>query len=233
MNLHYTKQSVYIFKHMVKNNNKLLLGGLFVQNQNQQQNMQGMQNMQGQINFGGHELMDVHEAMGQVVGALEQCLLYEQHIQDQELMQILQRHRSFLTQLYNTAVDTLKTGQKPEVKTQTYLMEQSNDVVYGMQPSSPKSPKQSVNELNDECISSFMMGNLKAMAGAFTTTALEATNPVLRRVFADSVPNVIEMAYEIFLYQNKNQYYQVPQLAPQDMQTYMNSFSPIQGTMPQ
>ena len=65
-----------------------------------------------------------------------------------------------------------------------------------------------------------------------TMAALETTNPVVRRVLADSVPNCIEMAYEISLYQNKHHYYQVPQLAQQDMQQLLNSFAPAQG-MPQ
>jgi spore coat protein CotF len=89
-----------------------------------------------------------------------------------------------------------------------------------------------VNEINDQCVSSYMMSCLKKAASDFTTTSRESTNPVMRRVFADSIPNLIEMAYEVFLYQNKNQYYQVPQLKQQDMQQYMNSFAPIQGTMP-
>jgi len=204
-----------------------------LQQQNQQQNMQGSnQMMQSQTSFGGHELLDAHESIGGLIGVMEQYMLYEQHIQNQELAAILQRHRTFMTQLYNTIVDTLKTGQDPAVPTQTYNMDQSNEVIYGMQPSAPKSPSQSVNELNDECISSFMLGNLKSISSAFTTTALEATNPVFRRVIADSIPNIIEMAYEIFLYQNKHQYYQVPQLQPQDMQAISNGFAPVQSNMP-
>ena len=62
-----------------------------------------------------------------------------------------------------------------------------------------------------------------------TMAALETTNAVVRRVLADSVPNCIEMAYEISLYQNKHHYYQVPQLAQQDMQQMVNSFEPAQG----
>lgn len=202
-----------------------------MQNQNQQQNMENSMNMPPQQNEGGHALFDTHEAIGSLIGGLEQSLLYEDHIQDQALQTILQRHRSFLSQMYNTIVDTLKTGQDPKVPTQTYQMEQNNDVIYGMQPSAPKSPSQSINEINDECLSGFMLGNLKAIASGFTMTALEATNPVLRRVIADSIPNVIEMAYEVFLYQNKNQYYQVPQLQQQDMQNIMTGFAPIQQNM--
>lgn len=201
-------------------------------NQNQQQGLQGSSQIPPQQSHGGNELFDTHEALSTLTGGLEQYLLYEQHIQDQELKMMQQRHRTFLTQLYNTIVETLKTGQEPTVKTQTYIMEQSNNVMYGMQASAPKSPSQTVNQINDECVSGYMLGVMKSTASAFTMTALEATNPVLRRVFADSVPNIIEMAYEVFLYQNKNQYYQVAQLQPQDAQMIINAFAPIQNTMP-
>lgn len=198
------------------------------QNQNQQQ-FQSSTQLPPQMNHGGHEMFDTHEAIGNLVAGMEQCVLYEQHIQDPELKTISQRHKAFNTQLYNTIVQTLKTGQDPNVPTQQYEMNMSNDVVYGMKPTQPKTPAQAVNEINDECISSFMMGALKTCASSFTMAALEATNPVLRRVFADSIPNLIEMAYEIFLYQNKHQYYQVPQLTQEDTQNYLNSFAPLQG----
>ena len=202
-------------------------------NQNQQQNQQQQQstNLPPQQQFGGHELMDVHEALGALTGGLEHFVIYEQHIQDQKLANIMQRQKTFLTQIYNTILDTLKSGKDPAVKTQTYLMEENNQTIYGRKPSSPKTPIQSINELNDECISSAVLGHLKTIASGFTLTALEATNPVLRRVFADSIPNVIEMAYEMYLYQNKNQYYQVPQLQQQDMQAIINAHAPIQGNM--
>ncbi|MFZ3579126.1 spore coat protein [Virgibacillus sp. DJP39] len=203
-----------------------------MQNQNQNQNLKGTSQMPAQISHGGHELLDTHEALSTLIGSLEQYVLYEQHIESQELKTMQERHRQFMSQLYNTIIETLKTGQEPTVDTQIYHMDQSNDVIYGMKPSAPKAPIQSVGQLNDQCISGYMQGVMKSTASAFTMTALEVTNPVLRRVFADSVPNLIEMSYEIFLYQNKNQYYQVPQLPTQDMQTIMNSYAPIQGNMP-
>ncbi|MBU8791235.1 spore coat protein [Bacilli bacterium] len=174
--------------------------------------------------------MDAHEAIGGLVGGMEQYMLYEQHVQDPELKTMMTKHKAYITQVYNSLVQALKTGQEPTIKTQTYNFSQtSNNTIYGMQPTQPKTPAQSVNEINDQCVSGFMMGILKSNASAFTLAALEATNPVVRRVFADSIPNIIEMAYELFLYQNRNQYYQVPQLKQEDMQIYMNSFGVVQG----
>jgi len=192
--------------------------------QNKQQQSSNMPNQQA---FGGHELFDTHEAVGALVGTLEHFPIYGPHVQDTELNTIMQRQQNFLSQMYNTIVDTLTSGQDPSIETQVYKMEENNQSVYGMSPSSPKTPIQSVQELNDECISSAILGHLKGIATHFTTTALEATNPVLRRVFADSIPNVIEMAYEMYLYQNKHQYYQVPQLQQQDMQALRQSYAPI------
>lgn len=203
------------------------------QNQNQQENLQGSSQMPPQQSHGGNELFDTHEALSTLTSGLEQYMLYEQHIQDPALKTMEQRHHTFLTQLYNTIIETLQSGQEPTVKTQVYNMEQNNNVIYGLKPSAPKSPVQSVDQINDQCVSGYMLGVMKSTASAFTMTALESTNPVLRRVFADSIPNIIEMAYEVFLYQNKNNYYQVAQLAPQDMQQIMNSFAPVQqGNMP-
>ncbi|SFE43190.1 spore coat protein [Alteribacillus iranensis] len=195
-------------------------------NQNQMQGKQVSENMPGMMNHGGHELFDAHEVIGGVIGMLDQYKMYEQHVQDTELKSMMQRHSNFVTNLYNTMLDTFQTGKDPSQPTQTYNMSQSNDVIYGMKPGGqPKKPIQSMNEISDECISSFMMSQAKGLASHMTMAALESTNPVMRRVFADSIPNMIEMAYEIFLYQNKHGYYQVPQLAQNDMTQLMQSFA--------
>ena len=182
--------------------------------------------------FGAHELLDADEAIGTLVGTLEHFVLYDEHVQDQQLKSIMQRQKAALTQIYNTILNTLKSGQDPAVKTQTYMMEASNTkTTFGMQPAAPKTPITSVNEFNDECISGAILGHLKAIASEFTLTALEVTQPVLRRIFADSIPNIVEMAYEIYLYQNEKQYYEVAQLSAQDMQTIINSFGPVGSNM--
>ncbi|WP_404348873.1 spore coat protein [Sutcliffiella horikoshii] len=209
------------------------------QNMNQQQmppnmnmNMAGTQTTN--TNHGGHELFDAHEVIAGIISMLDQYQMYEQHIQDPALKDILTRQTTFVTQMYNTIVESFRTGQKPSVSTQVYNMTQTHDVVYGITPSQPKKPNQSVNELADKGLSAYMLGQTKGLATLLAMTALEMTNPVLRRVVADSVPNFIEMSYEIFLYQNKHGYYQVPQLAMQDMNAMLQSYTtvPNQGNMP-
>src|SRR5690625_408184 len=135
--------------------------------------------------------------------------------------------------MYNTIIDTLQSGHDPQTPTQTYQMANVSNVTYGLQPAQPKSPAQTVSEINDECISTYMMNNVKLIATSFTTTALETTNSVLRRIFDDSIPNDIELGYEIYLYQNRNGYYDDELLEQQEMQMITSGFSPAPPNMTQ
>lgn len=205
--------------------------------QNQNINQTGQQlppNMQPNptysTNHGGHEIFDAHEVLAGIISMLDQYQMYEQHIQDPELKDISQRQAAFVTQTYNTMVEAFSTGQDPTVPTQQYKMAQSNEVIYGVKPGQPKKPNKSVNELSDQGLSAYMLGNTKSLSSLLAMTALEMTNPVLRRVIADSVPNFIELSYEIFLYQNKHGYYQVPQLMQQDMNSMLNSYTKALST---
>ena len=194
------------------------------QTNNTQQMMPNMQPTD--TKHGGHELMDVHEVLGCMVSTLDQYLLYQQHAKDPELKDILNRQHQFMLDEYNILSECFKSGRNPSRETASYKMTQSNDVVYGLTPGQPKTPHTNASQIGDQCISNYMMGLVKASASMMTVAALEVTNPVVRRVIADSVPNHIEMAYEIFQYQNKHQYYQVPRLDQQDMETLINSYAP-------
>ncbi|WP_079478283.1 spore coat protein [Halobacillus salinus] len=194
------------------------------------QNQTGQQPMMNQ-NHGGHELFDAHEVIAGMISMLDQYQMYDQHIQDPELKDILKRQSEFVQQTYNSVVHSFSTGQDPQVPTQQYQMTQPNDAVYGVKAGQPKKPNQSINDLSDQGLSAYMLGQTKSLASLLTMTSLEMTNPILRRVIADSVPNFIEMSYETFLYQNKHGYYQVPQLNAQDMNTMLQSYAeaPVQG----
>ncbi|SES08355.1 spore coat protein [Psychrobacillus sp. OK032] len=205
-------------------------------NQNSFDQGQTHQNMQTgsvpqQMNHGGHELFDLHEVLSTVVSGLNLKTILRPHVQDQELLNILNRQHAFALDEYNITVECFKTGQDPSHPTSSYKMQTGNDFVYGLKPTQPKKPVQNPNEITDEMISGYLLGAAKASATIKTGAALETTNPVVRRVLADSIPNCIEMAYELSIYQNKHHYYQVPQLNQQDMQGLLNAFAPVQGPM--
>ncbi|KIL45230.1 spore coat protein [Jeotgalibacillus soli] len=200
--------------------------------QNQNQNMQ-TGNMPQNVKHGGHEVNDVMEMLGTMVSVLDQYTMFRQHIKDQELLGILDRQYNWIQDEYNITVEAYKTGQKPSHSKTSYNMPQGNDTIYGLTPMAPIKPIQAINEINDQGISTHMLNLTKSCATLKAMTALEMTNPIIRRMTADSVANWIEMAFETFLYQNKHHYYQVPQYSQIDMQQLTNSYAPAGNKMMQ
>lgn len=197
--------------------------------QNDQQPMFQGSAQQPELNHGGHELFDLHEILAGTINILDQYMILRQFIQDPALSDILDRQYQFILSQYNVTVDCFSTGQKPSEETATYMMKEHTQVTYGMKPSQPKKPNQSLQDVKDLGITGHMLSLVKSHAGLLSMSALEVTNPVVRRVLAAQIPNFIEMAYEIFLYQNKHGYYQVPQLSKQDMTAMTSAFAPLQG----
>lgn len=194
-------------------------------NQNQPNQMQSEQ-IPPQLNHGGHELFDSHEIIAGMINVLDQFMIFRSFMKDQTLVDILDRQYTFIESQYNLIVEAFRTGQKPSGSTGVYKMTQPNDVVYGITPSQPKKPNQSLQDVKETGLSAHMLGLLKSEASLMGMAATEITNPVVRRVIADSIPNFIEMAYEVFLYQNKHGYYQVPQLAAKDAQAMTQAYAP-------
>lgn len=184
------------------------------------------------MNHGAHEVYDVHEVLSCAVNCMDQYVMMSQHVKDPELRNILDRQYQFMANEYNTLVKCFSTGREPAQPTGKYKMQQGNNVTYGLRQSQPKAPMKSPAEINDQRISGQMLSAMKSSAAVKAHAACEVTNPVVRRVLADSIPNCIEMAYELFLWQNKHGYYQVAQLPQADMQQLTHSYAPATATAP-
>ena len=70
-------------------------------------------NMPLSMNHGAHEVMDVHEVLSASIGALNTFIFLRPHVQDQELLNILDRQYAFMLDEYNITAECFKTGQDP------------------------------------------------------------------------------------------------------------------------
>ena len=96
-------------------------------------------NQQHSLNHGGHEMMDMHETIGEIIAGMNQAIILRPHVKDPELLNILDRQYNFTLGMYNTIVESFKTGHDPSVPTGRYQMETGNDFKYGLNPGQPKS----------------------------------------------------------------------------------------------
>lgn len=193
-----------------------------------QQTMNGVSGSPS-MNHGGHELFDVHEVLSGTINVLDQFMMFRQYVQDPELLDILDRQYQQILDGYNAMAETFTTGRAPSQSPAPYQGTQNNQVVYGVQPTQPKKPNQSLSDIKDQGISGHMLGLIKSAGSLLAMSSVEVTNPAMRYLMAHSVPCYIEMAHEIFLYQNKHRYYQVAQLTESDMQHMLTSYASATG----
>src|SRR5699024_3534916 len=146
-----------------------------------------------------HALLEANAAIRSLVNTIEQYAIFHDYVQDQQLEAISQRQKTFLTQMYNSMIDTMKSGQDPVIPTQTYHKEENNHVTYTTQTSNTKAPIQYKKTINKESTTNYIAQQIKTVSSQFTLTALESTNAILLRMFANNMPNIIVMAYEKFL----------------------------------
>lgn len=177
-------------------------------------------------NHGAHEMFDVQESLKSLIGVQNQFTYWKDQIKDGQLKQLVDRQHLFVIDMYNTLLDTFQTGAAPANVTYPYEMKLTHDFSYGIKQQTPLAPMEAPTAVNDAFISSTLLGTIKSCATHCTTAALETTNPVVRRVLADSVPNLIELGYELSIYQNQNHVYQVPLMPENDAQVIRQNFQP-------
>ncbi|WP_342525662.1 spore coat protein [Chryseomicrobium sp. FSL W7-1435] len=187
---------------------------------------QSSQQLQPTMNHGAHEIFDVQETLKTLIGAQNHFTFWKNQIKDSKLKEVAEKQHTYLIDTYNTVVESFQTGLAPNKATYPYEMKLVHDYVYGIKQQTPLSPMESPNAVNDAFISSVLLSAVKACATHATTAALECTNPVVRRVLADSVPNFIELGYELAIYQNQNHIYQVPLLQQTDADMITQGFQP-------
>ncbi|PQP81912.1 spore coat protein [Paenibacillus sp. PCH8] len=181
-------------------------------------------------NHGGHEVFDVHEILAGTINVLDQYMIFRTFVQSQELIDILDRQYNFILSQYNLTAECFASGLKPHQETATYMIPNIVPTMYGLKPAAPKKPNQSLSDVKDAGISSHMLGLIKSHTALLAMSANEITNGTVRRVIASQIQHFIEMAYEIFMFQNKNAYYQVPQLSPMDTQQMLQAYTPATST---
>ncbi|OAO89103.1 hypothetical protein AXX17_ATUG04580 [Arabidopsis thaliana] len=181
------------------------------------------------LNHGGHEMFDVHEVLACAINVLDQFMIFRAFAQDQALIDIMDRQYNFMLSHYNLTAESFAQGNKPAQETATYLIPALDAPVYGIKQTAPKKPNQSLSEVKDAGVCAYLLGLVKSHSQLLAMSAVEVTNPAMRRVLSAQVPEFIEMAYELFLYANKRGYYQVPQLQAADMQSMLNAYVPASG----
>jgi spore coat protein CotF len=184
--------------------------------------------------YGAHEVLELHEVLDSMVNGINTFQLYRNHVQDQQLAQILDRQLGFAAQEYDSLVNALQ--QKGMQQAVPYRALKAQSPKYGLRQPGPVSPNASANELDDRDIASCVMDWHKSMAVKKMHASLECADPHLRRMLQQGAINCGEQAFETWQYMNQHGYYQVPTMKEMTTQTLIQTYQQaptVLGTYPQ
>jgi spore coat protein CotF len=177
--------------------------------------------------YGAHEVMEMHEILTDAIDGINQFQLYRPHVQDQQLMQVLDHHLRFMTDEYNHMVQMMHNQGLGQ--TVPYRAPKNITPTYGLNNPAAQTPNQSMNQMDDRDVSSGMLGCLKSSASLKMKATLECADPLLRRTMQQGAINCSEQAYEVWQYMNQKGYYQVPTMKDITTNTMIQSYGQMHG----
>lgn len=176
--------------------------------------------------MGAHEMMELHEVLTGSIDAINVFELYRPHVKDPQLMLLLDRQLQFMKQEYNSLAQAMNQQGMASMGGTPYRAPKMMNPIYGLHQPKPQHPNASANEMNDEDVSSGMLGFHKSSASKSMVAAQEIVQPQLRRMVQQGAVNCSEMSYEVFQYMNQKGYYQVPTMADITTNTMMTTYQP-------
>jgi len=194
------------------------------------------------MKMGTHEAMEMHEILSESICMIDHYAMYLSQCRDPELRRILERQQRHMFDSYNTKVNVMQ-GQGIDVSRAPRLtmgapgmtmgaasgMGIEHQPDYGMQQTSPVTPRPEAGRLDDRTIAKGALLFHKCGAVCATNAALECANPQLRNLLASSARSCMEMAYEIFQYMNHKGWYQVPIMPEHTLNQMQQTYQPMLG----
>ncbi len=194
------------------------------------------------MKMGTHEAMEMHEILSESICMIDHYAMYLSQCRDPELRRILERQQRHMIDSYNTKVNVMQ-GQGIDVSRAPRLtmgapgmtmgaasgMGIEHQPDYGMQQTSPVTPRPEAGRLDDRTIAKGALLFHKCGAVCATNAALECANPQLRNLLASSARSCMEMAYEIFQYMNHKGWYQVPIMPEHTLNQMQQTYQPMLG----
>ena len=188
--------------------------------------------------FGAHELIAVHEALSTKQANIEVLSFLANEVQNQRLSRILEQQVQAISQHYAQGSQIVQNQQRTSPASQgnnawqnqgAYASSYSSQVQpkFGFQNTQNTNPSQrsSQGAPSERAVATVALNIHKFGAVAWTTLALECTNPQLRTYLMQGAHLCDKMAYDIWSFLTQQGYYQVPTFEQATEQAMMQSFA--------
>lgn len=172
------------------------------------------------MKMGAHELYDLHELTMSCVNSITNMAYMLEHVQDQEMKSILEKHFPYHVRDYNMKVEFLNqhNGAHKELPV---LKISGNDVsmmsnLMNMAP--PIQPRTAIQDMNDREMATAYLLTLKRAGREYAWAAMESANPEIRSFLETAFMMSSTHAYEVWQYMAKKGFYPFEPANEQSMQ---------------
>lgn len=161
------------------------------------------------MKLAAHELHDLHELTMSCVNSITNMAYMLEHVQDQELKSILERHFPYHVRDYNMKVEFL--NQTQGAKKELSLFKESGTLAdYTKSPVSfypPIQPRTMVQDMNDREMATAYLLTLKRAGREYAWSAMEMANPEIRSFCQTAFMMSCSHAYDMWQYMVNKGYY--------------------------
>lgn len=188
---------------------------------------------QSSVQLGAHEVIVMNEALMTKSANVELLSFLANEVQDPQLQSMLQHQAQTALSHYTQGVRVLQ-NQSMGTQMQGTVLNPGNTMTAGSMvgaqpklglrhPSMPR-PDMQAQTLSERTVCTVVLNLHKHGATAWTSFALECTNPQLRTFLMEGAQLCDRAAYETWSYMNQKGYYQVPTLKDQTTNTMIQAF---------
>lgn len=162
------------------------------------------------MKLAAHELQDLSELTMSCVNSITSMAYMLDHIQDQELKQLVERHFPFHVRDYNMKVEFLNkvegaTTELPLFKEEGKIL--SDFTQSNMNAYPTVQPRVTVKDMNDrEMVTNYLL-TLKRAGREYAWSAMESANPEIRSFLQTAFMMSCSHAYEVWQYMVSKGYY--------------------------
>ncbi|WP_117160784.1 spore coat protein [Paraliobacillus sp. X-1268] len=162
------------------------------------------------MKLAAHELQDLNELTMSCVNSVTSMAYMLDHVQDQELKQLLERHFPFHVRDYNMKVEFLNkvegaTTELPLFKEDGKIL--SDYTQSNMNAYPPVQPRVTVTDMNDREMATNYLLTLKRAGREYAWSAMESANPEIRSFLQTAFMMSCSHAYEAWQYMVSKGYY--------------------------
>lgn len=177
--------------------------------------------------FGAHETLEVNEILLEKVNMITHFTLYAQAAKNPRLVDMIRRHQQEEIRTYDEIVAyTHDYNSFKPVPPQSNLRGVTPEQIqYGVNEPPQMQPQSNAQMTDREVAIALLLCHKNASMNGLRAT-LECADPNLRQMLLNSCANCVNQAYEVFLFLNELNEYQVPEMQSHIAKEFLHRYQP-------